>query len=191
MRVRTVVGTGAAVFGLVVACGAEAHPLHESGGWIAGFVHPFLGWDHLLAMIAVGLWAAQLGGRALWALPATFVTIMGGGALLALNGFALPQVESGIAASVLALGLLIAFAARLRLGVGVALVATFALFHGHSHGTELPAMFSALAFGAGFAVSTALLHVAGIVLGRTFQRRAVRIAGGCVALVGLSMLAGM
>jgi len=191
MRVRTVVGAGAAAFGLVVAFGAQAHPLHESGGWTAGLAHPLLGWDHLLAMIAVGLWAAQLGGRALWALPLTFVSIMAGGALLAVNGVALPHVQSGIAASVLLLGLLVAFAARLRLDIGVALVAIFALFHGHSHGTELPVMVSAWSFAAGFAVATALLHVAGIGIGRAVQARAVQIAGGCVALFGLSLLAGM
>jgi urease accessory protein len=177
--------------GLVVACGAQAHPLHESGGWGAGFAHPFLGWDHLLAMMAVGLWAAQLGGRALWALPLTFVSIMAGGALLALNGVALPHVESGVAASVLALGLLVAFAARLRLGAGVALVASFALFHGYVHGDELPAMASAWNFAAGFVVATALLHVAGIGIARGVQARAVQVAGGCVALFGLSLLAGM
>jgi urease accessory protein len=183
-------GAAAAVFGLVVACGAQAHPLHESGGWNAGFAHPFLGWDHALAMIAVGLWAAQLGGRALWALPATFVSIMAGGALLALSGVALPHVESGIAASVLALGLLVAFAARLPVGVGAALVAGFALFHGHSHGTELPATVSGWTFGTGFVAATALLHVAGIGIGRWVDVRAVRIAGGCLALFGLSLLTG-
>jgi len=185
------VNAGAAVLGLAVACGAEAHPLYESGGWSAGFAHPFLGWDHLLAMLAVGLWAAQQGGRALWALPVTFVSIMGGGALLALNGVALPQVEAGIAASVLALGLLVAFAARLPLVAGTALIAAFALFHGHSHGTELPAMATAWTFGIGFAAATTLLHVAGIGIGRTLQSSAVRVAGGCMALFGLSLLAGV
>jgi len=191
MKVRTAVRAGAAVLGLLVAWGAEAHPLHDAGGWVAGFAHPFLGWDHLLAMIAVGLWAAQLGGRALWILPATFVSVMVCGALLAVAGLALPHVESGIAASLLALGLLVAFAARLPLAVGAALVGAFALFHGHAHGSELPAMTSAWAFGAGFVVATALLHLVGIGIGRSARAQAVRIAGGSLALFGLSLLTGL
>ncbi len=191
MRVRTVLCAVAVAIGLALASGAHAHLLYESGGLGAGFAHPFLGWDHLLAMIAVGVWAAQLGGRALWVLPATFVSIMAGGALLALNGVALPHVESGIAASVVALGLLVCFAAKMPVGAGAALVATFALFHGHSHGTELPAMVSAWTFGMGFVAATALLHTWGIGIGRMLHARAVQMAGSGVALFGFSLLAGM
>jgi urease accessory protein len=191
MRVRTVLCAVAAVSGFAFAGGTRAHLLYESGGLGAGFAHPFLGWDHLLAMIAAGLWAAQLGGRALWALPLTFVSVMVGGALLGVGGVALPHVEAGIAASLLALGLFVAFATRLHLAAGVAFVAAFALFHGHSHGTELPAMVSAWTYAAGFVAATALLHITGIALGRGLQAKAVKIAGACVALAGVSLLAGM
>jgi urease accessory protein len=177
-----------AICALVVASSAQAHLLYESGGWGAGLAHPLGGWDHLLAMIAVGVWAAQLGGRALWALPLTFVSIMGGGALLGVSGVAVPHVETGIAASLLALGLLVAFAAQLPLAAGVTLVATFALFHGHSHGTELTAMVSAWAYAAGFVVATALLHACGIAFARVLHANAVRIAGASVALLGVSLL---
>ena len=191
MRVRTVLCAVAAVFGLAVAGVAQAHLLSESGGWGAGFTHPLLGWDHLLAMIAVGLWAAQLGGRALWSLPLTFVSVMAGGALLGMGGVALPHVEAGIAASLLVLGLFVAFAARLPLAVGVMLVAAFALVHGHSHGTEVPAMVSPWAYATGFVIATALLHVTGIAFGRGLHAKAVQIAGACVAFAGVSVFAGM
>ena len=192
MRVRNLLRVGAAVSGLLVACAAQAHLLYQSGGLSTGFAHPFMGWDHLLAMLAVGVWAAQLGGRALWAIPLSFVSVMAGGAVLALGGMPLPFVEAGITASLLALGLLVALAVRLPLAAGMAFVATFALFHGHSHGTELPAMVSAWTYAAGFVVATALLHVTGIALGHGLRAKAVQIAGLSVALLGgASFFAGM
>lgn len=191
MNVRNGRRAGAVLLGLVLASGAQAHPLHAGGSLFAGFAHPLLGPDHLLAMIAVGAWSAQLGGRARYALPLTFVSIMAVGAALAVNGVALPSVEAGIAASLLALGLLVAFAARLPLAAGMALVAAFALFHGHAHGAELPAMASAATFAAGFAVATALLHGAGIAFAQLARAHAVRIAGAAVAITGVGLLAAL
>lgn len=169
---------------------AQAHPGHGAANGLAGgFVHPLTGLDHLCAMIAVGLWAAQLGGRALWAVPLAFVSVMTLGALAGMNGHALPFVEQGIAASVLILGILIAAALRLPLAASIVLVGAFALFHGYAHGAEIPANASGFAYGAGFVVATAGLHLLGIGLGLTAQKLAteqmVRYAGGVIAMCGL------
>lgn len=130
------IGAGAA---LLLSAGAQAHTFGASGGGLVeGFVHPFGGPDHLLAMLAVGLWAAQLGGRARRAVPAAFVAMMAAGGVLALGGVALPGVEQGVAVSVLVLGLLIAAATRVPVPFGMLLVGVFALFHGHAHGGEMP-----------------------------------------------------
>src|SRR5579883_978366 len=129
---------------------ASAHPGHGTHGFASGFSHPLLGLDHILAMVAVGLWAAQLGGRSLWAVPATFVGVMSVGGMLGLLGVPLPMVEAGILASVLILGLFIATAVRLPLAASMLLVGAFALFHGHAHGTEIPATASGLTYGLGF-----------------------------------------
>lgn len=165
----------------------------SSSAFIGGFAHPLLGIDHILAMIAVGLWATLLGGRAVWVVPTAFVATMLGGFALAVAGITLPAVESGIAASVLILGTLIAAAARLPLGLAASLVGLFALFHGHAHGTELTG--AATAFGLGFAAATALLHGAGIALGLLLAARPqwlvlARSLGGITAGVGLLLLGG-
>jgi urease accessory protein len=176
---------------------ASAHPGHAGGhdfGWdfSGGFAHPFSGWDHLLAMIAVGLWAAQLGGRARWLVPAAFVGVMTLGAVLGHGGHAFAGLEQGIAASVLVLGLLVASAARLPLAGGMGLVGLFALFHGMAHGAEMPATAAGLEYGIGFVLATALLHAAGVGLGMLGARRSTlisRIAGVGIALAGVIMLA--
>jgi len=175
---------------------AQAHPGHDGHdfGWDfgTGLTHPLLGWDHLAAMLAVGLWAAQLGGRARWLVPASCVTLMVLGAALAQTGWVIPGLEQTIAVSVLLLGLLIAFAARLPVGAGMALVGLFAVFHGFAHGTEMPATVGALMYGAGFVLATAALHAAGLVLGLLMARRsawAVRFAGWIVAASGVMLLA--
>lgn len=166
----------------------------EHGSFMAGFSHPLFGLDHILVMVAVGLWAAQIGGRALWAVPAAFVTTMAVGFGLAVSGIALPFVEPAILASVVALGLLVAMAVKLDTVLSAAIVAVFALFHGHAHGGELGAA-GAWQFGIGFVVATALLHGAGIGLGLGIARLsggalAARIIGGLTALTGLVLAFG-
>jgi urease accessory protein len=136
----------------------------EHGSFMAGLTHPLSGADHMLAMIAVGLWAAQIGGRARWAVPAAFVSLMALGFILALAGAPLPFVEPGILASVIGLGLLVALAVRVPTAISAVIVGIFALFHGHAHGGELGGA-TALSFGLGFIVATALLHAAGVGIG--------------------------
>jgi urease accessory protein len=154
-----------------------------------GFNHPIAGLDHLLAMVAVGLWAAQIGGRAVWAVPATFVLVMGMGGILGMSHVGLPLVEQGILGSVLILGVLIAAAVRLPLMASVAIVALFALCHGHAHGTEMPDSISGLSYGLGFILATSLLHFSGLGLGMMIQKFSrpvvTRWAGGVLALAGL------
>jgi urease accessory protein len=156
---------------------AQAHPGHDGdhGGGLAwdftgGFGHPMGGWDHLLAMVSIGLWAAQLGGRARWAVPASFVLALALGAGLGAGGHVFLGLEQGIAASVAVLGLLIVSSARLPLWAGMGVAAGFALFHGMAHGVEMPADASGLAFGTGFATATILLHLAGLGLGNLVSR---------------------
>jgi urease accessory protein len=168
---------------------AQAHPNHGSAtGLASGFAHPLTGLDHLCAMIAVGLWAAQRGGRALWAVPLAFVSMMTLGAMGGTGGIHIPFAEQGIAASVLILGILIAAALRLPLAARVTLVAMFALFHGYAHGAEMPATASGFTYGIGFVAATALLHLFGITLGLTAKKMAgektVRYAGGAIAACG-------
>lgn len=187
--------TSAAALSLI-AVPAFAHTgVGATGGFAAGVAHPMLGLDHLLAMVAVGGWAALLGGRALWLVPAAFVAAMLAGGVLAISGVALPMVETMVALSVVVLGTLVAVNARMVTGVGMAIVAAFAVFHGHAHGSELPAGLSVLGYGAGFALSTALLHGAGIVgaslLGRLGSTRAVRYAGIVTAFAGIGLVAGL
>ena len=174
---------------------AHAHPGHgaEAGGIGWGLVHPFTGLDHILAMVAVGLWAVQLGKRALWLLPAAFVSAMTVGAALGMGGVPLPFVEPAILASVIGLGALIAFGVRLPLGASAATVALAALFHGQAHGSEMPVNASGLLTAIGFVIATAALHGIGIVGGLTLQRtakhRAIRAAG--VAIFSAAVLIGL
>lgn len=166
----------------------------EHGSFMAGFSHPLFGLDHILVMVAVGLWASQIGGRALWLVPAAFVGTMAFGFGLAVAGVDLPFVEPAILASVVALGLLVAMAARFDTIASAALVAAFALFHGHAHGGELGAA-GAASFGIGFVVATALLHAAGIAIGIGVARIAngailARIIGGLTAVTGVALIFG-
>lgn len=170
---------------------AFAHPGHGTG-LIAGIAHPLTGMDHLLAMIAVGLWAAQQQGAARWALPCTFVGTMLIGGVLGFEGLQLPALESGIAASVLALGLAVALAVRPPLVLAVTATALFALFHGVAHGLELPEMSSPWTYAIGFVAATATLHAAGFGLVRALPRAAtpvVRMLGALSALAGVWLLA--
>jgi len=176
---------------LLVPSLAQAHPgmpghVH---GFDNGLLHPLTGLDHVCAMIAVGLWAAQRGGRARWLLPLTFVSVMVIGGALGMDGIGIPGLEQGIAASVLVLGLLIAAAVHLPLLAGAAIVGLFALFHGYAHGAEMPGTASGFTYGIGFVLATISLHLVGIGLGVTAQRfaagRWIRLAGGAIATCGV------
>ena len=172
-----------------------AHAHEEKGqaaGFVAGLSHPVSGLDHVLAMIAVGLWGAVLGPPAIWVLPVAFPLVMAAGGLLGLLGIPVPGVEIGIALSAIVLGTMVLAEVRPPLWVAAVIVAFFAVFHGHAHGRELPAGTSALLYSLGFVVATGLLHAVGILLGAAHRwsvgRQAVRIAGGGVALAGIFFL---
>ena len=184
----------------LLAAFALATPLaqaHEgaglAGGFMSGFAHPLLGWDHVVAMLAVGLWGAFLGAPALWLLPVVFPLVMAAGGALGVLGVPLPAVEVGIAVSAIALGGVVAGALRPPLWVAALLVALFAVFHGHAHGTELPQAANPLAYSLGFVVATGLLHLTGIALGLLARwpagRIAVRSMGAGIALLGVLFLA--
>jgi urease accessory protein len=164
----------------------------QAAGLLAGLAHPVSGLDHVVAMVAVGLWGAVLGAPAIWALPVAFPLVMAAGGLLGLLGIPLPGVEVGIAISALVLGAMVLVEARPPPGVAAAVVAFFAIFHGHAHGAELPPGTSALLYSLGFVVATGLLHAAGIAFGALHRWRtgalAVRVAGAGVALAGVFFL---
>ncbi len=192
---------------LLATGSAFAHPGHAGGhdeaSFAHGFMHPLGGLDHLLAMIAVGLLAwlvAERTGsrRSLWLVPAAFVGMMAMAGLAAVQGFGLPLVELGIGLSIVAIGAAVALGATLPVAGAMALVGFFALFHGHAHGTEMPADSSALAYGLGFVAATALLHGAGVAAGfgvgsvsRTRGVLAARIGGGAMALAGVAIVGGI
>lgn len=164
-----------------------------AGGLVSGFLHPIYGLDHLVAMVAVGLWGAQLGNPSIWILPITFPLVMAIGGLMGVANVLIPGIELGIALSALALGAMVALHAKPPLWVAACLVAIFAIFHGHAHGTELPAAANPLAYGVGFVVCTGLLHLSGIVLGILVHSptgaKVVRLLGGAIAALGCYFLA--
>jgi urease accessory protein len=162
----------------------------------SGFMHPIGGLDHVLAMVAVGLFAAQLGGRALWLVPASFVAAMTAADIAGMSGIALPLTETGIALSVIVLGGAIALRLAMPVAAAMALVGFFAIFHGYAHGIETPQTASGLLYGLGFVAATALLHGLGIGIGLLvgrldagYGRKLVRIAGSAAAVVGVALLA--
>ena len=170
----------------------------DAHGFSHGFLHPLTGLDHLLAMVTVGILAFQLGGRALWAVPATFVVVMALGGALGITDVPLPFVETAIAVSVVVLGAMVAFGIKAPLAVAMAVAGLFAVFHGFAHGAEMPVDASGLGYGAGFLLATALLHLAGIGLGMGIARMGdrhgqgwVRGAGAAVAVAGLVILTGI
>lgn len=191
MTLTNLLRGGAVALGtLLVPAVAFAHPGHEALGFAAGVAHPLSGLDHVLAMALVGVFAWQLGGRALWLVPATFVAMMVAGGALGAMGIGLPLVEIGIAASVVALGAAVALRLRLPTAVAMIAVGLFAVFHGHAHGTEMPETAAGLAYGAGFVLSTVLLHLAGIagsVLLGSLNTKVVRAGGGLAAIAGLAL----
>jgi urease accessory protein len=179
---------------LLIAGGtaAVAHTGSVAGGFGGGFAHPLFGPDHVVAMVAVGLWGALLGAPAIWLLPIVFPMIMAAGGVIGILGLPLPGVEIGIALSAIVLGLMVALAAAPPLPVAAALVGAFAIFHGHAHGAELPPGADAIAYSAGFVVATGLLHLSGVAFGMLAHwplgRMAVRVAGGAIALGGAAFL---
>lgn len=182
---------------MVLADPALAHTTgggRITGGLLSGLSHPVLGLDHLLAMLAVGLWGAQLGGRAIWTLPVAFPVVMAFGGALGILNVPLPAVEFGIAGSVIVLGAVIALAARPPLWIGAAIVGAFALFHGHAHGAELPGSADPVAYGLGFVVATGMIHAAGIGLGMVTRLpsgvAALRMAGAAICATGVWIVAG-
>jgi urease accessory protein len=185
----------AAILFLAAAMPAYAHVgVGATSSFAAGFAHPLSGLDHMTVMIAVGLWAALKGGKAIWAWPLAFVGVMLVGGALGMLHVPLPFVEPAILASVVALGLLLGLAVDLPVASGVAIIGLFALFHGHAHGTEVPENVGGLEYIAGFAVTTALLHgvgiAAGLGLGLRF-RSLVRAAGAACAAVGVGLAFGV
>lgn len=195
---RHFAGTAPAAAGLIAALwslGASAHVGHGtmgSGGFADGMLHPVTGLDHVVAMVAVGLWGAQLGAPAIWLLPVTFPLVMAVGGVLGVIGVPLPGVVAGVALSGVVLGLFVAFAARPPLWLAALVVAAFAIFHGHTHGTALPLSGVPLAYGAGFVIATGLLHVGGIIIGILNRwpagGRVIRAGGAFIALTGLVFL---
>lgn len=178
---------------------ALAHPsLEHASGFVHGFSHPISGVDHILAMVLVGIFAWQLGGRALWLVPATFVALMAVGGALGVAGVGVPFVETGIALSVIVLGAVVAFGVKAPVAAAMAMVGLFAMFHGHAHGAEMPESAGGLAYAAGFMLATAALHVAGIGLGFLIGKAGekhgpavARTAGGLAAMAGLGLLSGV
>ena len=165
----------------------------DTSGLMHGLAHPVSGMDHVCAMLAVGLWAAQMGGRSVWAVPLTFVSVMALGGVLPMLGIGLPFVEQGIVLSVLLLGVLIAASVRLPLILSSSIVGLFALWHGHAHGAEMPTLSSGITYAIGFMMATASLHIIGIVFGFWMQRlaheRIIHTAGASIALCGVYLAA--
>lgn len=181
---------------IVLTGAAQAHSGHASaGGFASGFLHPLFGWDHVVAMVAVGLWGAVLGAPALWLLPVVFPVVMALGGAAGVTDVPLPAVEAGIAVSGIVLGLMVAFAVQAPLWAAAVIVGAFAIFHGHAHGTGLPVAVDPTAYAAGFVFSTGLLHLAGIAMGmlkdKPWGAAAVRGTGAVIAVVGATFLVGL
>ena len=189
----------AAAFGLLLLTlcllpwPAEAH--QEKGtvwGFTSGFIHPLTGLDHITAMVAVGLWGAFLGAPAMWVLPVVFPLVMAFGGALGVLGVPLPGVETGIALSSVILGVCVALGARPPLWVAALIVGTFAIFHGHAHGAEMPKAANAMTYAIGFVIATGLLHLTGIAFGLLVRwpwgKKLVRLGGVAIALVGFGFL---
>jgi urease accessory protein len=167
---------------------AFAHPGLHVAGFTDGLAHPFSGLDHMLAMVAVGLWAAQLGRPATWVLPLAFPAVMAIGAIVGWSGGALPWMEIGVTLSVVVLGVAVAFGFRPSLIVSTALIAMFAFFHGYTHGVELSPSASALTYAAGFIAATLTLHAIGLALGAGGRGALPRVAGSAVAAMGVVLI---
>jgi len=192
-------GCLAAILAILLPTVAFAHTgVGETSGFLHGFGHPVSGLDHILAMVMVGVFAWQLGGRALWLVPTSFVLMMAVGGALGVFGIDVPFVEVGIALSVIVLGMGVALGIKTPVVVAMAVVGLFAIFHGHAHGAEMPEDAGGVAYAAGFMVATALLHVAGIGIGFLIGKAGeshgpmvVRASGGIAAIAGVGILTGV
>jgi urease accessory protein len=165
------------------------------GSFMGGLTHPVLGLDHFLAMVSVGIVSAQIGGRAIWTVPATFVAVMAVGGLLGLLNVGLTAIELGIALSVFGLGIAIALDRRLPISLAMTAVGFFAIFHGYAHGAEMPSVAKPVTYAAGFLTGTAALHIAGVIIGDISQHYArgkvmLRVAGAAIAATGSYFLVG-
>ncbi|WP_420644089.1 HupE/UreJ family protein [Candidatus Leptofilum sp.] len=198
-KVRLLIIAGLCLWLMAMPTAVFAHDegtVLRFGSFLAGFTHPVLGLDHLLAMLSVGIVSSQIGGRAIWVVPATFVGVMAIGGLLGLLDLGLTAVETGIAISVLLLGLAIAAGQRIPLVVALIAVALFATFHGYAHGAEMPDIAKPVRYALGFLLGTAVIHVAGVLLGDIPQHYKIgptvlRLAGGGIAIVGILFLFGV
>ncbi len=184
------------LFAVMAAFPAFAHTSEGiGGGFVSGLLHPIFGWDHVVAMVAVGLWGGILGKPAIWILPIVFPLVMALGAALGIAGIPVPFIEAGIALSGVVLGLLIVFLVKMPIPAAAVIVGLFAIFHGHAHGTELPDAANPVAYAIGFVIATGLLHLAGIVFGILMGSATgtwiVRAGGAAIALVGAAFLAGV
>lgn len=178
---------------LLIPCMAQAHDEGVSVGFLPGLTHPVLGLDHLLAMISVGILSAQMGGKAIWIVPSAFVVLMLVGGVMGMNYISLFSVELGIAVSVLVLGIAIAAEKKLPTLLAIIAVGFFALFHGHAHGTEMPEIATPLPYASGFITGTALIHVAGVVIGIVSKRfsagpQLLRYMGAAIAGIGFHII---
>ena len=187
---------GALLLLLLLPMTASAHTESGSvGGFLSGFHHPLTGLDHIVAMVAVGLWGAYLGAPAMWLLPVIFPVVMAFGGALGVLGVPLPGVEIGIALSGILLGLAVALAARPPLWVAGIIVGFFAIFHGHAHGAEMPNAANAMTYAVGFVIATGLLHLSGIAFGLLVRwpwgRIVVRTGGAAIAGIGFAFLFGV
>lgn len=199
MKVKVTIARGMAMAAAFLPTAALAHTgVGHTSGFLHGFAHPISGLDHILAMIMVGVFAWQLGGRALWLVPATFVLVMALGGLLGVAGIGVPYVETGIALSVVVLGAVVALGVKAPVAVAMGLVGLFAIFHGHAHGAEMPEDAGGLAYAAGFMIATALLHAAGIGIGlmigkasESYGAAVVRTTGVAAAVAGVGLLTGV
>ncbi len=181
----------ATVFLLIMAPLAEAHTGLVQNGFMSGLSHPLLGLDHLLAMLGVGLWAGRAGGKARWWLPLTFIAVMFISAIVAQGMATLPLIENGIAVSLLLIGLFIVFAIKIPMIAGIAIVSLFAVFHGAAHGMEWPLAVSPYSYVSGFVITTAVLHIVGVLTGGARFEKAdltVRLAGMLTSIIGGGLL---
>lgn len=195
---RTAARLAAALLALAPTAALAHTGVGATTGFFHGFEHPITGLDHVLAMVAVGILAWQLGGRAIWAVPATFVVVMAAGGALGIAGVAVPFVELGIGLSVVALGAAVAFDVKAPVAAAMAVVGLFAIFHGHAHGAEMPEDAAGYAYGLGFMLGTAFLHLAGLGVGFAIGwaaeargRFAVQAVGGAICLAGIAIVTGV
>ena len=172
---------------------AHAHSVGPAGGFMAGLWHPVLGFDHFLAMVSVGILSAQLGGRAIWSVPTTFISVMVFGAFLGMQGINIVEVEFGIAFSVAALGIALAAEKKMPASLAMLAVGIFAVFHGHAHGAEMPEIVTPLLYASGFVAGTATIHILGVFIGVMCSRNVrstdfLRFVGAGIAGIGIHLL---